>query len=365
MHTFWVRYYNKYVDNLIAVGTVQSTIHAKARRQTVLTYQYVILTDFLPTIVGKSRLDSVLTISSTAYTTKLKWYTTACLQMPIEFAGAAYRWGHSAVRDDYKINDDPSINPDPIDIVALNRLPIFAGLPPVPGTDLGGFYPSPSNFGIDWDYFLPKKPEGDVDQNGFGRFAQFAYKIDLSIAQGLGLLPAGAAGSGPINLAVRNLLRGQQLGLPCGQDVAKAMGFTPLRDDQVMIGEATTLPQNLNPTMSITAVDPSFAGCAPLWTYVLAEAANEAFNIVDGQVVPDPNGIAGQKGPNRLGPVGGTIVAETFVGLLKADRNSILYNPTFRPFCNLKLRNTATCNTFGLREFFDSVQPPAVDAFVG
>jgi hypothetical protein len=53
--------------------------------------------------------------------------------------------------------------------------------------------------------------------------------------------------------------------------------------------------------------DPGWSGEAPLWFYILKEAE-----------LPPYHG-------ERLGPVGGRIVAEVLVGLLQRDPNSYLY----------------------------------------
>ena len=53
--------------------------------------------------------------------------------------------------------------------------------------------------------------------------------------------------------------------------------------------------------------DPGWGGEAPLWFYILKEAE-----------LPPYKG-------ERLGPVGGRIMAETLVGLLQRDPNSYLY----------------------------------------
>ena len=116
-----------------------------------------------------------------------------------------------------------------------------------------------------------------------------------------------AAGTGPTSLAARNLLRGQQVGLPSGQDVARAMGIRPLRDDQILIGKATGDPADAEPiTADLPGASPA---SAPLWTYVLAEATATRLPRCAAA------SIAGQQvAPFRLGPVGGRIVAETFAG---------------------------------------------------
>ena len=100
------------------------------------------------------------------------------------------------------------------------------------------------------------------------------------------------------------------------------MGITPLRDDQILIGKATGEAED---TVAINAVAAGFAGKAPLWNYVLAEATAGAFTVHDGRI------DGAQIAPMRLGPVGGRIVAETFVGLMLVDHSSVLYDATFSP----------------------------------
>ncbi|MDE3204315.1 MAG: hypothetical protein KGQ66_08825 [Acidobacteriota bacterium] len=69
----------------------------------------------------------------------------------------------------------------------------------------------------------------------------------------------------------------------------------------------------------IGAVYAPFAESTPLWYYVLAEA-----RVATGGV--------------RLGPVGGRIVAETLIGLLRGDPSSYLTaNPGFTPFLGANL----------------------------
>jgi hypothetical protein len=60
--------------------------------------------------------------------------------------------------------------------------------------------------------------------------------------------------------------------------------------------------------------DPGWGGEAPLWFYILKEAELPPYNA------------------QRLGPVGGRIMAETLVGLLQRDPNSYLYlNAAWKP----------------------------------
>ena len=221
-----------------------------------------------------------------------------------------------------------------INTAVADRLPVFSTTND-PTKDLGGFRPSPSNFGVDWSFFFLMN-----GQRVTGK-PQSSYKLDNSLVFPLSLLPLPDTGSGPASLSERNLLRSVQLGLPSGQDVARAMGIRPLRDDQILIGKATGDAED---TEAITAVSPAFAGKAPLWTYILAESTAASFNVRDGHIVGK------QFAPIRLGPVGARIVAEVFVGLMAVDRTSVLYDPTFHLDPRLAPRGQ-----FGFKELIASV----------
>ena len=76
----------------------------------------------------------------------------------------------------------------------------------------------------------------------------------------------------------------------------------------------------------IGAVYAPFARSTPLWYYILAEAAAMA-------------------GGEHLGPVGGRIVTETLIGLLRTDPTSYLsVHPRFRPFLGADLKLGPTLN---------------------
>lgn len=114
-------------------------------------------------------------------------------------------------------------------------------------------------------------------------------KIDGKLVQALIELPVAVTGECEIeayhSLAVRDLQRGQGVGLPSGEAVARHIGIAPLSAEEV--GIAST----------------GWQGETPMWYYILREAAV----CTDG---------------NRLGPVGGRIVAEVLVGLIDADATS-------------------------------------------
>jgi len=303
VNSLFIRLHNQTVDRIRTnePNLSNSALFTRARQEVTWNYQWLIVTDYLPKIAGQQTVNSVINRSTNGWNTNLRFYD-ACQQMPVEFSVAAYRFGHSMVRGLYRIND------------STNRLPVFSGTY-VSGSDLTGFSPSPSNFAIDWKFFVPNS------SNGLGQ-AQASYKIDGSLTNSLSLLPLPATGIGPANLATRNLLRSQQLGLPSGQDVARAMGVTPLRDDQILVGKASG---DAADTVAITSVSPTFAGKAPLWSYILAESMASAYPVSDGAITGP------QKAPYRLGPVGGRIVTETIAGLLASDPASIVNHREFAP----------------------------------
>jgi hypothetical protein len=116
----------------------------------------------------------------------------------------------------------------------------------------------------------------------------------------------------PTVLPQRNLLRQLTWGLPSGQAVARAMGVDPL--------SSADLSQ-------IAGVYGPFGSSTPLWYYILAEAKviNEGLH---------------------LGPVGGRIVTETLIGLLRADPTSYLSAyPRFTPFLGTDLAIGPTPDT--------------------
>jgi hypothetical protein len=303
IHSMFIRFHNQTVDRVLRdqPTLTNEQVFVAARKIVVAQYQQLVLLDYLPRIADQRVIDTVMNNRGGQITTNLSLYSS-CMQMPVEFAVAAYRFGHSQVRGLYRIN------------AQVDRLPVFSGSFGTPGVDLVGFSPAPSNFGIDWSRFFGRSNNVEPD-------VQLSYKIDASITHSLSLLPLPVTSAGPADLAKRNLLRSSQLGLPSGQDVARAMGVRVLRDDEILIGKATGDPSE---AVAISTLAPTLAGKTPLWTYILAESTATAYRVVNGAIVGE------QRTPFRLGPVGSRIVAETFVGLLASDPNSIINMPQMR-----------------------------------
>jgi heme peroxidase len=306
LHCAHIMFYNRVLDELphrnldmfpTARHADRGDRHAAfriAREVTLWHYQWLLINEHLPQIVGQAMIDDVLTHRS-------RFYRPAAGHafMPIEFGAAAYRFGHSMVRPSYRANftsgtgDSASPTANPFFALVFDpNEPDFSHPVAHDRADLLGGYSAPRRY-VGWQTFFDAG-DGQVKNN---------KKIDTTISTVLFTLPVPAIAphtqTAPVVLPQRNLLRQLTWGLPSGQAVASAMGADRLA------------PADL---AQIGSVHPVFATRTPLWYYILAEA-----KIATGGL--------------SLGPVGGRIVAETLVGLLRADPTSYLnVQPRFRPF---------------------------------
>jgi Animal haem peroxidase len=289
------------------------------QRRVRFHYQYVVLHDFLSRIVQSTVLKDLKNERGQYEQSKLKFFHWKNLPfMPVEFSVACYRLGHSMIRPGYRLNDDDS-----------NLLPIFmtedaskAGFK----DDLSGFRAVASKRAIDWGRFIDTDVRAyDGDDAKKKKRLQFAYRIDTSVVNPLAHLPASVA-TNPSSLAQRNLERAWRLGLPNGQHVACAMGVKPLDDKDILIGKGVDKPDAGDAPVGIDTVAPVFKNNCPLWTYILAEAMKHQEKVQ----IPVQEHLSITT--PQLGPVGGRIVAEVFLGLLFGDNHSLLrLEPSWEP----------------------------------
>jgi hypothetical protein len=280
----FLRFHNKMVDLVAGEGLSGDRLFEEAQRRVRWHYQWIVVHDFLRRIAGPEVVDDILVErpyvagSETNASRKeidLRFYHWQEQPfMPVEFSVAAYRFGHSMIRPDYRINT-----------TITQEIPIFVSAAhPAPTADLRGFRPLPQDWEIDWSFFFEVGDDSHLQQ---------ARLIDAKLAAPLVKLP----GLHPAALALRNLERGKRLALPSGERVALAMGLTPLTEGE----------------LQIAGIAEEFRGHTPLWFYVLKEAELRASG-------------------RRLGPVGGRIVAEVLLGLLKGDALSyVSVEPNWTP----------------------------------
>lgn len=287
-HLAFLKFHNKVVDLLTAGPNPPADLFREARRIVTWHYQWMVLHDFVERITEEGIVAKILRDGRRFYRFKKFPY------MPVEFSAAAYRLGHSMVRETYDYNRVFSPAADPSIPATLALLFQFSGLSggivgnlaPDPLTAATPIRVLPSNWIIDWRRFYDFKtpPASGVALN-------HSRLIDPFLVPQLHTLPGGGG-----NLALRNLQRGVMLGLPSGQDVANLM----------------EIPNALTPDEIASGADGQVAKQhglhknTPLWYYILKEAQLRSSG-------------------KRLGPVGARIVAEVFVGLIHGDKESYLW----------------------------------------
>jgi hypothetical protein len=264
LHLAFCRFHNAVVNRLHDQGVPAAELFERAQRLVRWHYQWVVLHDFLPRVLGPEIAGELLAGGAQYYRPGDDPY------VPLEFADAAYRYGHAQIRHSYRLNR------------AMQAVPIFP--------DLLGFRPVPASQVIDWTYLFdcPGHPP-----------AQRAKKIDGRLCSALITLPSAISGEVTVDahrsLATRDLQRGLAVSLPSGEAVARRLGITPLNAADTGLAEY------------------GWPGETPLWYYILKEAEVTA----DG---------------DRLGPVGGRIVGEVLVGLMDHDAGSFrVAAPTWKP----------------------------------
>ncbi|HEX3127453.1 MAG TPA: heme peroxidase family protein [Thermoanaerobaculia bacterium] len=259
LHLAFLKLHNKVVAG-VRNGTIATEpgepVFEAAQRLVRWHYQWIVANEFLRKILGETLWKEM------TEPLFFRWKEEPFI--PVEFAVAAYRFGHSQVRAKYRIN------------ATAGFLPIFPDLAVGPN--------------LTADRVL--RSDRTVELRHFFDGTLLGKKIDSVVSGPLGKLPSGGG-----SLPLRNLQRGVAFGLPSGQRVAKALGLKPLTDDQLRVKGEQILPP----------------GKAPLWYYILKEAEVLA------------------KG-EHLGPVGGRIVGEVLLGLLKGDARSYLnQDPLWQP----------------------------------
>ena len=189
---------NLLVDRLRADGEPEASVFDEARFALTWHYQWVLLHDFLPSLIGAELGARLLDRGGERYRVDGEPF------IPFEFADAAYRYGHWQIRHRYRINDrQPRLAavPGP-DRIRPGRLGDDGGLvaalrrPRAPGGAAGEADRRTSGASL---INLPQVITGEVDDD--------AYQ----------------------SLAARDLQRGQATGLPSGEAVAASSASSRCR----------------------------------------------------------------------------------------------------------------------------------------
>jgi len=275
----FMRFHNAVMDGLGQEGSVAPGARFERAQQLVRWhYQWIILNEYLPTLVDAGLLADIRDKGRRLFK------PGETVGVPMEFALAALRVGHSMVRWFYEVR---------------SKVEAFSLIPATPARSKdfrGGAFDS--KYLIDWSLLLPMPHSVRK---------QYAAQFSPRVSPGLLALPSGRDGS-KINLLASDLKRAKARSLGSGIAVAKAAAtFVPelevlsRRDVWGCLGQATPGLEDFEP---------------PLLIYLLAEAE------LKGKWTKEIPGDA-----CYLGPLGGRLLAEVVTGLIELDPTSMISQP--------------------------------------
>jgi hypothetical protein len=286
LHVLFLKFHNAAIKQLETNEALDAateslgprTLFERARRLVSWHYQWIIRHDFLPRVLHNDLWNH--------QQHRAPHETGASFSIPIEFSLAAFRFGHSMVRNAYRLN----CRKKRVVIEELMALGQRASA-------------LPDDYLIEWGTFLDGLPTS-------GPQASSNY-IDTAVSRAMHGLSAGTIrlankleSPDPSNLPVRTLLRGARAQLPSGQEVADAL----LAKGRIKSDHCLTTSQLTGDTCDQSGSALRKSGLAensPLFYYLLKEAELKAGGVT-------------------LGPVGSHIVSEVVQGALEADTDSYL-----------------------------------------
>jgi hypothetical protein len=277
LHLALMLLHNKAVKALIRQVPDAANRFKAARQLVTHHYQWCILNDYLPQLLSSGVVEKVLALPPRLNNAH---------EVPMEFTIAAFRFGHSMVSQDYDFNENFGEGGRVSKSAKLHELFAFTSRGRMqPFSDVTAQLPD--HWVADWDRLTrtsTANPSG-------------ADRIDMSFAPDMLNHMTHAGNLTHASIFFRNIVRGFHRRIPFGQALSRAYGITPLAAQDVlaaMPSETQAAAQRLG-----------FDAHTPAWLYFLCEAQI----LEDGQ---------------RLGPTASHVVADTIIGLLKRNQNSVI-----------------------------------------
>jgi hypothetical protein len=297
LHVLFLRWHNLAVSQIANIKCPELlgiTRFERARCLVTWNYQYLVRKDYLTQIISETLLKEFR-----EHPKFFKIQTANEVFVPVEFSAAAFRFGHSMVRQSYRIN-------------AWQNQAHQGGVVPVADLveNARNFTALPHDWLIDWSRFFPghghqarREPAQQINT----QLAPALHGVAIPTVQKFSDVQGEREKAGGINnkidLPVRTLLRGRALRLCTGQKAAEEFEETRILGDQHL----DTDPHHYLLPSFRELRDLGLANTTPLFYYILWEAERTQCG-------------------NRLGRVGGRIVAEVIEGLLKHDPRGYMKN---------------------------------------
>ena len=267
--------------------SIREKVFAAVRKEVTLLYQLAIVNDFLDRLLDETVKDHLFPVESLPTSRLMEQISGEDIQLPIEFSGAAFRFGHSLVKSGYFLN--PGLSK-----TSLRKL--FAL------TSRGDLASQHARFEhrVDWAKFFEIRNVGN-----FNHASKLRPVVVSALREMVNEMP------GNQNLLTRNLLRGKELDLPCAQDIVRHIESQHhAYADAVGLVEITERELASYKGVGKLLQRRGLEKKTPLWIYILMEPYYRG-------------GISANPECSRLGKLGSIIVGETFRSLLEASATSI------------------------------------------
>ena len=298
IHLAFIRFHNAVVDDLEA-DRVPGDLFGLARDIVTKHYQWLIRDDYLTKVCRADVIAAVFDHDERKLF-EVDAQPDVTPTMPVEFSVAAFRFGHSMLRTNYRWNEVLDGG-----LVSLDRL-----------FDLTG---RANEATPEWR--LPDTAVADYrrlfDFGDNEKDLNLAMRIDTALVGRLSSVPARIVERDPLpdgdpraNIAYRDLVRAKDLRLASGQEMVALLRqarvpVTALSAEQIAVGDNGAQLDVLGPA-TVAAI----VANTPLWFYVLREA--------------EVNG-------GKLGHVGARIVVEVVHRAMEASGASIVRERSWRP----------------------------------
>ncbi|MCX7287571.1 MAG: hypothetical protein NTW20_08435 [Rhodobacterales bacterium] len=293
LHLAFMLVHNKAVTALEGQHANPADCFRAARHLVTLHYHWLILHDFLPSLLSKS-------VQAKPLSARAPSSEIGPNEVPMEFTTAAFRFGHSMVGRSYDFNANfgqgGKVADDGASLSQLFNFTSHGNMEDLPRSSIQ----LPNHWVIDWDR-MTKGPEA-----GIGNPQSRAERIDLDFAPDMLNFAGDATIPEQGSIMFRNLLRGFHRRMPSGQILADAFNVPRLSHDQILFAmRPKPTPDGAPDPLGDKLKALGFLDDTPAWLYFLCEARS-------------------LEGGERVGPTASHIIADTIVSLMRHNPASAL-----------------------------------------